>query len=244
MNVFEGYRLTSPFGYRIHPVYKTRKFHKGVDLVTPKANDPIYAFTAGEVFHAKEGATGSGFGNYGIVVAIKDDKGYLHCYAHLSAALVKVGERVSKGQMIGRQGNTGISTGPHLHYEIRKKVAPSFGYTVDQSGVVEPTQYLINYYGQQTKQTIIKEEDKPMTAEEKKKMDELEQKVQQQAKTIEQQSAWIGSQKKLTKMPCPTWAKDAYNYYKDYIRDETGSYDFWRQLEISYRKEKGLKIKK
>jgi len=146
MNPFESYRLTSPFGYRIHPVYKVKKFHKGVDLVTTPSTGPLYAFVAGEVTHAKEGTKGSGFGGYGIVVAIKDDKGYLHCYAHLSMATVKVGQKVERGQMIGRQGNTGVSTGAHLHYEIRKKCTPSFGYTETESGVVEPTKYLQDYY--------------------------------------------------------------------------------------------------
>lgn len=56
------------------------------------------------------GVSGSGFGNYGIVVAIKDDKGYLHVYAHLLAAGVKVGQQVKRGQLIGKQGNTGISS--------------------------------------------------------------------------------------------------------------------------------------
>ncbi|GIP56168.1 M23 family metallopeptidase [Paenibacillus vini] len=146
-NPFAEYKLTSPFGYRIHPVYKTRKFHRGVDLVTSPSNGPIYAFVAGEVVHAKEGVKGSGFGGYGIVVAIKDDKGYLHCYAHLSMAAVKVGQKVERGQMIGRQGSTGVSTGPHLHYEVRKKASPSYGYTATENGVVEPTKYLKDYYG-------------------------------------------------------------------------------------------------
>lgn len=146
VNPFAEFKLTSPFGMRIHPVYKTAKFHRGVDLVTTPSTGPLYAFVAGEVVHAKEGASGSGFGGYGIVVAIKDDKGYLHCYAHLSMAVVKVGAKVERGQMIGRQGSTGVSTGPHLHYEIRKKSSPGYGYTETESGVVEPTKYLQDYY--------------------------------------------------------------------------------------------------
>lgn len=148
-NPFAEYKLTSPFGYRIHPVYKTRKFHKGVDLVVTPSNGPLYAFVAGEVVHAKDGVKDSGFGGYGITVAIKDAKEYLHCYAHLSATEVKVGQKVERGQLIGRQGSTGVSTGPHLHYEIRKKSSPSYGYTESESGVVEPTQYLIDYYAKE-----------------------------------------------------------------------------------------------
>ena len=145
-NPFNDYRLTSPFGMRMHPVHKIPKFHKGVDLVTTPSTGPLYAFVAGEVVHAKEGAKGSGFGGYGVVVAIRDDNGYLHVYAHLSMAVVKVGQKVERGQMVGRQGSTGVSTGAHLHYEIRKKSTPSFGFTESESGVVEPTKYLQDYY--------------------------------------------------------------------------------------------------
>ncbi|PRA04815.1 hypothetical protein CQ043_12205 [Paenibacillus sp. MYb63] len=155
---FEGYRLTSPFGMRKHPVSGVNKFHRGVDLVVIPADGPIYAFVAGEVIHAKLGVSGSGFGNYGVTVAIKDDKGYLHVYAHLSAAGVKVGQQVKRGQLIGKQGSTGISSGAHLHYEVRKACTPQFGYTATEAGVVEPTQYLINYFGQKP----VKEE-KPVT---------------------------------------------------------------------------------
>lgn len=158
-NPFEGYRLTSPFGMRKHPVSGINKFHRGVDLVVTPADGPIYAFVTGEVMHAKMGVSGSGFGNYGIVVAIKDDKGYLHVYAHLSVAGVKVGQQVKRGQLIGKQGSTGISSGAHLHYEVRKAASPQYGYTATEAGVVEPTQYLINYYGQTVK------EDKPVTQE-------------------------------------------------------------------------------
>ncbi|OPG98412.1 hypothetical protein B2I21_08665 [Chryseobacterium mucoviscidosis] len=234
MNPFEGYRLTSPFGWRIHPVYNTKKFHKGVDLVVSPSNGPLYAFVGGEVLHAKMGVTGSGFGNYGNTVAIRDDKGYLHVYAHMSSVSVSVGQHVKQGDKIGNQGSTGISTGPHLHYEIRKKTSPSFGFTVDESGVVEPTQYLINYYGQQP--TVDKGEE-PMTAEEKKRVEELEA-------TSKAQAEWIKAEKAKANMPCPDWAKTAYEHYKDYIADETGSYEFWRLLVIEYRKEKGIKVTK
>lgn len=157
-NPFDGYRLTSPFGMRKHPVSGINKFHRGVDLVVTPADGPIYAFVAGEVLHAQMGVSGSGFGNYGIVVAIKDDKGFLHVYAHLSAAGIKVGQQVKRGQLIGKQGSTGISSGAHLHYEVRKAASPQYGYTATEAGVVEPTKYLIDYYGQ----TPVKE-DKPVT---------------------------------------------------------------------------------
>lgn len=143
MNPFEEYRITSPFGWRTHPISGTKEWHTGIDLVKADKS-PIYAFVAGEVIHAGMGATGSGFGDYGIVVAILDrSKGHLHCYAHLDSALVKVGSRVDKGQTIGRLGNTGRSTGPHLHYEIRKTHHPSYGWIADKPNMCfEPLQYL------------------------------------------------------------------------------------------------------
>lgn len=147
MNPFAGYRLTSPFGYRIHPITKVRKFHKGVDLVLTPSDAKIKAFVGGTVTFAAEGKPGSGFGNYGYVVAIKDNRGFLHVYAHLSGKTVKPGDVVAKGQVIGRQGNTGASAGAHLHYEIRRRSTPSNGYSASNDSVVEPTAYLQAYYG-------------------------------------------------------------------------------------------------
>ena len=146
MNPFEGYRITSPYGWRIHPVYGDRRFHTGIDLVK-EHRAPIQAFLEGVVMFAGWGAAGSGFGNYGNVVAILDAKKHLHCYCHLDSVSVKVGDRVERGQEIGRQGNTGIGTGSHLHYEIRKRYAPSYGWTANaEDRAVEPTQYLIDWY--------------------------------------------------------------------------------------------------
>ncbi|MEK3788735.1 M23 family metallopeptidase [Paenibacillus sp. FSL K6-1230] len=228
-NPFKEYRLTSPFGPRMHPVDHVPRFHRGVDLVLePKDSyGPIKAFTSGEVLHAKMGATGSGFGNMGNVVAVQDDKGYLHVYAHLSSIAVKVGQQVDQGQVIGRQGSTGKSTGPHLHYEIRKAASPSYGYTATEAGVVEPTKYLQDYYGQQPNK-----EDIPMTAEERKLFDTLQATVKQQATAIaklEQQNSMSG---------IPAWAKDACVAAKKAgIVDTTSgrSYDFYSLLTVIHR---------
>jgi len=141
-NVFDGYRITSPFGYRNDPFTGKSSFHTGVDLVK-KHKSPIHAFAPGVVTHAKMGVAGSGFGNYGNVVAVKDKNGRLHVYAHLDSISVKVGANVSKGQVVGTQGNTGRSTGSHLHYEIRKISSPSFGWIADRkNNCFEPTEYL------------------------------------------------------------------------------------------------------
>ncbi|WP_051289786.1 M23 family metallopeptidase [Paenibacillus massiliensis] len=227
-NPFEGYRLTSPFGPRIHPVDKVKRFHRGVDLVISPANGEIKAFTAGKVLHAKMGVTGSGFGNMGNVVAIQDDKGYLHVYAHLSSAAVKVGQQVTQEQVIGRQGSTGKSTGPHLHYEIRKKSTPQYGYTATEAGVVEPTQYLINYYAANKPE----EDEEPMTADERKQFEALQETVKQQAAAIKK----LEQQNSMSEIPA--WAKDACVAAKKAgIVDTTAgrSYDFYSLLTVLYR---------
>lgn len=82
--------------------------------------------------------------------------------------------------------------------------------------------------------TIPKGDD-PMTAAEKEKMDELQA-------TVVAQSKWIAAQKAKDNMTCPSWAKVAYEFYKPYIADDTGSYDFWRLLVIEFRKEKGIEV--
>jgi hypothetical protein len=146
MNHFDGYRISSPFGWRTNPFgTSAREYHKGIDLVKPH-DSAIQAFVAGKVLHAQMGATGSGFGNFGNVVAILDEKEALHVYAHLNSCLVKVNQQVERGQVIGRQGSTGRSTGSHLHYEIRRTFTPSFGWSANSDSVYNPTDYLDEYY--------------------------------------------------------------------------------------------------
>lgn len=145
---FTGFRITSPYGYRTHPVTgEKNSFHAGIDLVkSHKA--PLEAFVGGEVLYAGNGISGTGVGGYGNVVVIKDSKGCAHVYAHLDSVSVSKGQTVIKGTVIGCQGATGkYVTGSHLHYEIRKKSSPSLGWTADQTTTTyEPTQYLIDYY--------------------------------------------------------------------------------------------------
>ncbi len=84
-NPFVGYRITSSFGYRIHPIHGGQEtFHRGIDLVIEPWNGPVYAFMEGAVRFAAEGATGSDSAGYGLTVAVQDHRGYLRCYAHLS----------------------------------------------------------------------------------------------------------------------------------------------------------------
>jgi murein DD-endopeptidase MepM/ murein hydrolase activator NlpD len=111
-------RIASGFGYRIHPIYKTLRMHAGIDFSAP-IGTPIYATGDGIVEHLKGKMTG-----YGKVMIIDHGFGYESLYAHMSKIFVKPGDKVKRGQIIGYVGNTGRSTGPHLHYEIRKNGKP------------------------------------------------------------------------------------------------------------------------
>ncbi|MGM0608241.1 MAG: peptidoglycan DD-metalloendopeptidase family protein [Candidatus Muiribacteriota bacterium] len=106
-------QITSPFGSRIHPVYNRNVFHNGVDI-RGNVGEPIKAAGDGKVTFAGEN------GGYGNVIMVEHTGGYETRYAHCSKLLVRKGERVKRGQKIGRVGSTGVSTGPHLHFEIRK----------------------------------------------------------------------------------------------------------------------------
>ncbi|MCS6968484.1 MAG: M23 family metallopeptidase [Bernardetiaceae bacterium] len=95
----------------MHPIYKIRKFHTGCDFAAP-IGTPVYATGNGVVRMADYD------GGYGKCIEIDHGDGYVTKYAHLSAYTVKVGQRVKRGQMIGRVGSTGVSISPHLHYEV------------------------------------------------------------------------------------------------------------------------------
>ncbi|HZG79523.1 MAG TPA: M23 family metallopeptidase, partial [Brevibacillus sp.] len=99
------------------------------------------------------GVTGTGYGNFGKVVAIKDKYGVQHMYAHLDHIAVKVGDHVAYGQIIGNQGMTPPShcTGPHLHYEVRLKCSPSGGWGSD----TDPIAYLQQYFAKETPAPIL-----------------------------------------------------------------------------------------
>src|SRR5699024_4382959 len=112
---FKGYRITSNFGYRIHPISKVRKLHRGVDLVK-NHNDLIYAFSNVTVRFA--GRNNKGYGN---LVIVNEPNGYRNFYAHLNSIKVKKGQKVTTKTMIRRQGATGNVTGSHLHFEVRNK---------------------------------------------------------------------------------------------------------------------------
>lgn len=106
------YRISSPFGYRIHPISKVRKLHAGTDFAAPRGTH-VLAAGSGIVITAKE------WGGYGNAIMIDHGNGKWTLYAHLNRIRVKEGDEVKAGQHIGDVGTTGVSTGPHLHYEVR-----------------------------------------------------------------------------------------------------------------------------
>jgi len=107
-------RMASGYGYRIHPIYKTRKMHYGMDF-SAKTGTEIYSTGDGVVSKVKRSKRG--YGNY---IKINHGFGYETLYAHMSKYIVKKGQKVKRGEVIGYVGNSGISTAPHLHYEVRK----------------------------------------------------------------------------------------------------------------------------
>jgi murein DD-endopeptidase MepM/ murein hydrolase activator NlpD len=118
--------ITSEFGYRISPFTGRREFHKGLDISGP-VGTPIYAPADGKVvFTGKDGG-------YGITLVIDHGLGITSRYAHLSRYVVKKNQRVTRGEIIAYMGNTGRSTGPHLHYEVRLNGVP-----------VNPLRYILN----------------------------------------------------------------------------------------------------
>ncbi len=105
--------ITSPFGWRVHPIYGTSSFHNGVDIGAPTGT-PIRATGSGRIIKA------SWYGGYGNCIMIDIGGGLSVLYGHLSAYAVSQGQWVSQGQVVGYVGTTGWSTGPHLHYSVFK----------------------------------------------------------------------------------------------------------------------------
>ena len=112
INTIEFIGVSSEFGIRIHPITKLLSFHSGIDIVA-LLNTPIHSTAHGEVIEVIRSDVG--YGNY---IKIMHHNNIETLYAHLKSIKVKVGELVDANQIIGTVGNTGRSTGPHLHYEI------------------------------------------------------------------------------------------------------------------------------
>ncbi|QCK14875.1 M23 family metallopeptidase [Mangrovivirga cuniculi] len=109
-------RLASGYGLRMHPIYKVRKMHWGIDFSAPRGT-PIYSTGDGKISRVVRSNKRTGYGNY---VEIDHGYGFKTRYAHMQTISVRVGQKVSRGETIGKVGNTGGSTAPHCHYEIMK----------------------------------------------------------------------------------------------------------------------------
>lgn len=123
-------RISDFYGYRIHPIYKTKIFHEGIDFTAPIGTD-VYASGNGVVIETSRSSYG-----YGNIIKIDHGFGYVTVYAHLNSFKVRIGQKVLRGQTIGTVGNSGLSTGPHLHYEVQKnenRVNPMYYFFNDLS---------------------------------------------------------------------------------------------------------------
>ena len=109
--------VSSPFGMRMHPIYNKKMLHTGVDI-TGRTGDPIYAAASGTVIFSGVN------GGYGNCIIIDHGDHLTTYYAHCSKLLVKKGDKVDKGDLVGKVGSTGTSTAPHLHFEIRVDNTP------------------------------------------------------------------------------------------------------------------------
>lgn len=106
-------RISSPYGYRIHPIFKVKKLHTGIDIPAPTGTS-ITAAAAGTVIYS------DWLGGYGKVIMIDHGGGIATLYAHNSSLVASEGQTVKRGDTISKAGSTGNSTGPHLHFEVRK----------------------------------------------------------------------------------------------------------------------------
>lgn len=128
----------SGFGIRLHPVHKVKKMHQGIDFTAPNGT-PIQATGNGKVVKVAKKKTG-----YGRHVIIDHGYGYKTLYAHMKDVLVKKGQEVTKGEQIGTVGNTGTSTAPHCHYEVRFNDKP-----------VNPVHYVMDGLSPKEYQTLV-----------------------------------------------------------------------------------------
>ncbi len=115
-------RITSPFGWRTHPIFNSKSFHSGVDIGGPNLG-AIHASNSGKVIYS------GWYGGYGKVVILEhgivNGKPITTLYAHMNSIKVTNGQRVTKGQVLGYEGTTGYSTGPHCHFEVRVNGQPN-----------------------------------------------------------------------------------------------------------------------
>ncbi|NJN87428.1 MAG: M23 family metallopeptidase [Leptolyngbyaceae cyanobacterium SL_7_1] len=122
--------ITSSFGWRVHPIFGNTRFHAGTDLGAPSGT-PVVAAYSGQV------AIADFMNGYGLTVVLQHNDGEQQTlYAHMSEVYVRPGETIEQGEVIGRVGSTGNSTGPHLHFEVRQRTSEGW-VAVDPGGMLE-----------------------------------------------------------------------------------------------------------
>lgn len=136
--------MASGYGWRMHPIYKLQHFHSGMDFSAP-SNTPIYATGDGVVARADAGERG-----YGNHVVINHGYGYQTLYGHMTRWAVNPGQKVKRGDVIGYVGSTGMSTAPHLHYEVIKN-----------GQKVNPINYYYNDLSPEEYQALIEQASQP-----------------------------------------------------------------------------------
>ncbi|NVO20675.1 MAG: M23 family metallopeptidase [Bacteroidetes bacterium] len=137
-------RIGSYFGYRTDPFYKVTKFHEGIDFAAA-VGTPVYATGDGVVTEAEFNR-----GGYGMCIKINHGYSYETFYAHLSSMKVRIGQKITRGMIIGAVGNTGKSTAPHLHYEVHKGGNP-----------INPIYFFFNDITPKEYQAMIEQSSKP-----------------------------------------------------------------------------------
>lgn len=145
------FKVTSDFGWRIHPIQKTKKHHNGIDLWQSTKETEIKAFADGKVLKAKKsGAAGGGFGWFVVLLHKIDGEYYTSLYAHMveNSLRVKEGQNVTAGTVLGLMGTSGASTGKHLHWEIWK--GKEHGWTADGKGFLHPLNFANALIAKQT----------------------------------------------------------------------------------------------
>jgi murein DD-endopeptidase MepM/ murein hydrolase activator NlpD len=144
----KDFKVTSPYGWRVHPIENRKKHHNGTDLWGPKETIPVRAWSQGTVIAAGTSTLTNPDGSLGGVGWYVDVRSKVHGewfvarYAHLKANSLKVkkGDKVIPGQVLGIMGNTGASTGRHLHFEICK--GRKHRWTSDGTGYVNPLKFI------------------------------------------------------------------------------------------------------
>jgi murein DD-endopeptidase MepM/ murein hydrolase activator NlpD len=137
----KDFKVTSPMGNRIHPVTKEKKHHNGTDIWSGQEPCWIEAPYDGKVLEAKKStAAGGGFGNYVKLLHNINGKWYTTLYAHMADGLkVKVGQKIEAGTILGKMASTGMSTGKHLHWELKEGKDHAWNNT--GKGYIEPIKF-------------------------------------------------------------------------------------------------------